>query len=193
MRLLCLHLRQRMVVYLLLSSAVLKLAWLALPLSSKTQRQWSRLPFQFGQLLKSWIKNIGAFFIIKQACLTSLCIKLWIALIQLAAQQSLHFRFSIACKVGAQPACPIKHQRNEFNYMFPLLAMSRTSALQRYNSLHKPTFDTDGLDVGVNNQCSACISNVREHFIGKLNSTNQAIKGYSGSCVHNLLVGTMRL
>ena len=30
-------------------------------------------------------------------------------------------------------------------------------------------FDTDSLDFGVDNICSACISNVREHFVGEGN------------------------
>ena len=32
----------------------------------------------------------------------------------------------------------------------------------------KATFDTDSLDFGIDNRCSACISNVREHFVGDL-------------------------
>ena len=57
----------------------------------------------------------------------------------------------------------------------------------------KTTFDTDSLDFGVDNRCSACLSNVRDHFVGELTPTNRVIKGYGGTRVHNVLKGTMRI
>ena len=57
----------------------------------------------------------------------------------------------------------------------------------------KATFDTDSLDFGIDNRCSACISNVREHFVGDLEKTHKVIKGYGGTRVHNVWQGTMKI
>jgi len=57
----------------------------------------------------------------------------------------------------------------------------------------KANFDTDSLDFGVDNRCSACISNVKDHFVGDLVQTNKVIKGYGGTRVHNVWQGTMKL
>jgi hypothetical protein len=35
-------------------------------------------------------------------------------------------------------------------------------------------FDTDSMTVGVNNRCTACISDRREHFVGELTPNHQS-------------------
>ena len=51
----------------------------------------------------------------------------------------------------------------------------------------------EAVDFGVDNRCSACISNVKEHFVGDLQKTNKVIKGYGGSRIHNVWEGTMSI
>ena len=42
-------------------------------------------------------------------------------------------------------------------------------------------FDTDAKPIGVDNQCSTCISPYIEDFIGPLEDTNKTIKGFAGA------------
>ncbi len=90
-------------------------------------------------------------------------------------------------------------------YVYPLLCLTAlvasttlivlpTTALSEHNGIpNLATFDTNSLDFGINNRCSTCISNVREHFIGDLVKSNKVIKGYGGTKVHNVWLGTMQL
>ena len=72
------------------------------------------------------------------------------------------------------------------------LVMSTTD-LQMDGPVQIHTFDTDSVDFGVDNRCSACISNMREHFIGELTPSTRVIKGFGGTRTANISVGTMRL
>ena len=74
------------------------------------------------------------------------------------------------------------------------LVVSNAVPLRQHDGIQYPaSFDTDSLDFGVDNRCSACISNVREHFVGDLQKTSKVIKGYGGSRIHNVWEGTMQL
>ena len=46
--------------------------------------------------------------------------------------------------------------------------------------------------IGVDNQCSACISPYIEDFIGPLEDTNKTIKGFAGARTNNPKTGTLR-
>jgi hypothetical protein len=46
--------------------------------------------------------------------------------------------------------------------------------------------------VGIDNRCSGCISHVREDFIGLLQPTRRVIKGFGGSRMMNVSIGTLR-
>ena len=88
-------------------------------------------------------------------------------------------------------------------YVFPLLALttlivSPASATDSHDGIPATnpdlaTFDTDSLDFGIDNRCSACISNVKEHFVGDLIQSNKVIKGYGGTRVQNVWTGTMQI
>jgi hypothetical protein len=54
------------------------------------------------------------------------------------------------------------------------------------------SFDTDSSMIGVDNRCSACISNNPAHFIGKLTPGLKTIKGFHGSRTTNIMMGTIR-
>ena len=53
-------------------------------------------------------------------------------------------------------------------------------------------FDTDAKPIGVDNQCSACISAYIDNFIGPLEDTNKTIKGFAGARTDNPKMGTLR-
>ena len=53
-------------------------------------------------------------------------------------------------------------------------------------------FDTNAKLIGVDNQCSACISPYIEDFIGPLEDTNKTIKGFAGAQTNNPKIGTLR-
>ena len=54
------------------------------------------------------------------------------------------------------------------------------------------TFDTDSAPVGIDNRCSACMSHIRSDFVGELMKTSRAIKGYAGTQVFEVFIGTIR-
>ena len=51
-------------------------------------------------------------------------------------------------------------------------------------------FDTDAKPIGVDNQCSACISPCIADFIEPLEDTNKTIKGIAGARTNNPKIGT---
>ena len=53
-------------------------------------------------------------------------------------------------------------------------------------------FDTDSSSIGVDNRCSGCISHRIEDFEGVLSETTKSIRGFAGSKVHNVKMGTLR-
>ena len=53
-------------------------------------------------------------------------------------------------------------------------------------------FDTDAKPIGVDNQCSACISPYIEDFIGPLEDMNKTIKGFAGAQTNNPKTGTLQ-
>ena len=52
-------------------------------------------------------------------------------------------------------------------------------------------FDTNAKPIGVDNQCSTCISLYIEDFIGPLEDTNKTIKGFAGARTNNPKTGTL--
>jgi hypothetical protein len=53
-------------------------------------------------------------------------------------------------------------------------------------------FDTDSMTVGVDNRCTACISDRREHFVGELTPGRKVIKGFHGSKTTEVMSGTIQ-
>ena len=53
-------------------------------------------------------------------------------------------------------------------------------------------FDTDSSNIGVDNRCSGCISHRIEDFEGNLVETAKSIRGFAGSQVRNVKMGTIR-
>ena len=70
-----------------------------------------------------------------------------------------------------------------------ILAMHARTAVAAERSV---AFDTDSETIGVDNRCSGCISHVKEDFVGPLKKTNKIVKGFGGSRVLNVKVGTLR-
>ena len=73
----------------------------------------------------------------------------------------------------------------------------QTIAMQASNSTatkgaRTSRFDTDSVDIGVDNRCSGCISHKIDDFEGPLTDTNRVIKGFGGTKTHNVKVGTLR-
>ena len=53
-------------------------------------------------------------------------------------------------------------------------------------------FDTDSSSIGIDNRCSGCISHRVEDFEGPLMDTNKTIRGFGGSRLSNIKMGTIR-
>ena len=56
---------------------------------------------------------------------------------------------------------------------------------------HSTTFDTDSTTVGIDNRCTACISDDVHDFIGPLQDSKRVIKGFGGSRTPNVKSGTI--
>lgn len=74
-----------------------------------------------------------------------------------------------------------------------LTAMHAVVALSAATPAHGFTaqFDTDSSRVGIDNRCSACISDQRSDFKGNLRKTNRVIKGFGGHLIKNVWTGTL--
>ena len=53
-------------------------------------------------------------------------------------------------------------------------------------------FDTDSARIGIDNRCSGCISHRVEDFEGPLTDTDKTIRGFGGSRISNIKMGTIR-
>ena len=67
------------------------------------------------------------------------------------------------------------------------LAMQATTN----NYIINTTFDSDSSTVGIDNRCSACMSHVIEDFTGQMRECNKSIKGFGGSKIYNVKIGTI--
>jgi hypothetical protein len=70
-----------------------------------------------------------------------------------------------------------------------VIVMESRAAPKRNN---EATFDTDSSLIGVDNRCSACISDNPAHFVGKLTPGLKTIKGFHGSRTTEIMMGTIR-
>ena len=79
----------------------------------------------------------------------------------------------------------VKFKKNQC--VFPLscltsLVASSVSSDPTHDGIQpKAAFGTDSMDFGFDNQCSTCISNIKDHFVGDWQKTNKAIKGHVDS------------
>jgi hypothetical protein len=71
--------------------------------------------------------------------------------------------------------------------MAVMMAME-SSREKRANAAH---FDTDTTTIGVDNRCTACISDKREHFMDNLILGRKVIKGFHGSRTTKVMSATM--
>ena len=101
----------------------------------------------------------------------------------------------IAKTINRKPSTnPIKSRMKIMGkvFVFPVLAMV---ANQKGHTITKRqrniTFDTDSDSIGIDNRCSACISNVIDDFVGSVTESKRTIKGFGGNRVTNLMMGTI--
>ena len=126
-------------------------------------------------------------------------LKLKGAILALKNARRLHIRKRLAFKHNVHASSNPRVRFRKHSYVFPLLCLTSLVVSSASHHPHhdgiqiKANFDTDSLDFGVDNRCSACISNVKEHFVGDLQKTNKVIKGYGGARVHNVWQGTMKM
>ena len=52
-------------------------------------------------------------------------------------------------------------------------------------------FDSDSAAVGIDNQCSACISHISEDFVGDLVDSKRIVKGFTGTRTSGINIGTL--
>ena len=71
----------------------------------------------------------------------------------------------------------------------PAMAMQARNPLIRHTITK---FDTDSALIGVDNRCSACISDKTEDFEGPLRDTNRVVRGIGGIKIGGIKTGTLK-
>ena len=70
-----------------------------------------------------------------------------------------------------------------------VMAMQVNATIAREREVR---FDTDSANIGIDNRCTACISHIADDFEpGTLRKCNRVVKGFGGSRVTNVQVGTL--
>ena len=88
-------------------------------------------------------------------------------------------------------------QKAKHTNLFRLMCLSAVTTHARAESSVLGTntqmlFDTDSFKIGIDNRCSACMSHVRSDFVGELKLINRKVKGFGGSLISNVSVGTIQ-
>jgi hypothetical protein len=69
-----------------------------------------------------------------------------------------------------------------------MIAME-SSQEKRTNTAH---FNTDATTIGVDNRCTTCISDKKEHFVGNFIAGRKVIKGFHGGKTTKVMSGTIQ-
>ena len=80
----------------------------------------------------------------------------------------------------------------QWNTGFIFSVVMSTAPQQSYNVAEVPPFNTNSQLVGVDNRCSACITNVRSDIPGEIVACNRSIKGFRGAKVWNVWMGMIK-
>ena len=82
-----------------------------------------------------------------------------------------------------------KHESKQYVKILTYSVMAiEAKANMKTNSVR---FDTDSAPVGIDNQCTGCISHVAEDFVGQLRDSDKSIKGFGGSRTSQIKIGTL--
>jgi hypothetical protein len=75
-----------------------------------------------------------------------------------------------------------------------MMALAVTIVMEAKTMKYKSQalFDTDSVAVGIDNRCTACISDKKSHFIGELKPGKKMIKGFHGEKETAVMSGTIR-
>jgi hypothetical protein len=94
-----------------------------------------------------------------------------------------------------QTTCPSAINRKRADWRPRETALAMTVLAMQANATiateRKTQFDTDSETIGIDNQCSGCISHVRDDFVGELRQTDRVVKGFAGTKTANVQVGTL--
>ena len=173
------------------------------PYIPKRKRHWARFSRRCYHVMESWTLALQRLFsqskISASDQLQKLHLKLQGVISDLQNSRRLHLRKKLALRHRNQSFSKPRVKFRKAQYVFPLLCLtslvvSAAPAHPTHDGIpDKASFDIDSSDFGVDNRCSACISNVKDHFVGDLLRTNKVIKAYGGARVTNVWQGTMRI
>ena len=77
-------------------------------------------------------------------------------------------------------------------FAFPIMAlMANQKSTYTIAQQRNTRFDTDSKSIGADNQCSACISNDIDDFVGNVTDSKRTIKGFGGMSKSNIMTGTI--
>jgi len=126
---------------------------------------------QWSQVLKSWLKKAAQL------------IEDWRRTWSIRHQPNQH-RVHIQQHTNPSRA----RHKTQALMLFSALAMASTAI----TDLYQTQFDTDSGPVGIDNRCSACISNCIEDFIDTPRQSSRVIKGFGGTTTTQVQLGTIQ-
>ena len=102
---------------------------------------------------------------------------------------------SLHTRARTHHAIPLHRARTHMNALAHTLAYTAIMVMathQPYHASESMAFDTDSRLVGIDNQCSACITHVHEDMPGELVPCHHSIKGFGGSKLWNVWHGMIK-
>ena len=137
------------------------------PYIPKRIRRKKRLSDQYCQILKSWIHTVRSSLFKTKISASDQIIKLHLKLqgviLSYRNSRQLHLRKLLAFKHHNQAFLKPRVRFRKAQYIFPLLCLTsiviaNASTQPSHDGIQvKANFDTDSLDFGIDNRCSACI------------------------------------
>ena len=93
------------------------------------------------------------------------------------------------CRMRRSSETPTTSRFSTRLLLFSVFAMQAHATISSEREIR---FDTDSDYIGIDNRCSACISHDRSDFIGDLTPTNRVVKGFGGTRITNVQMGTIQ-
>ena len=105
-------------------------------------------------------------------------------------KQKINDRKAIAKRHQSHPA---KHRKwDRTTLLVSAIAMLAGHREERCTEQRNVTFDSDSESIGIDNRCLACISHKIDDFIGDPSISKRTIKGFGGTRMGNVMVGTIQ-
>ena len=166
---------------LLLSSAIIILSVTSLPLDSEQSVTQSNLEYQSKAKRDTMINRTKLKI---RSAINILWTKIETTIVNLPTRRKPRHFGMLGHKSPRYSPRPIQFMA------IVAIAMSASNVIENRTNECNP-FDTDSAPVGIDNRCSGCITHIRSDIPGEIRECNRAIKGFGGTRVSNVWMGTI--